>query len=120
MDLKVGESDLKKLLDVAIIQALGDTGREALVKEVVRYLSTPGEKSGFGREPPSPLMRALQETAESAGRRYFLDKIQNDPAFGAALEQVYAEALRSFVDGPLKEKIVKAMGEAFERVFRDY
>lgn len=40
MDLKVEGTDLQRLIESAVIRALGEAGQEALVKEVVRYLTT--------------------------------------------------------------------------------
>jgi hypothetical protein len=67
-EIKLEGEDLQMVLDAAIMQALGETGKELLIKEVVRYLTTPSG-SGIGSKT-SPLMQALHHAAQNAAMVY--------------------------------------------------
>lgn len=96
MDLKVEGTALQALIEKATIDALGTAGQEALVKEVVRHLTTSPSNS-YGQAQPSPLMTALHNASSAAALRYFQSKLESDPAFTDALEGLYRDAVKTFL-----------------------
>lgn len=116
MDLKIEGTDLQKLIEGAVVQALGETGRDALVKHVVQYLTT--ARSGY-TDKTSPLLEALHLASTQAANKYFRDKIESDPAFVAALEALYADAVKRFLDSDKREKTVERMADRLSAAFGD-
>jgi hypothetical protein len=116
MDLKIDGSDLTALIEKATIEALGKTGQEALIKEVIRYL-TASERGYSGNAQPSPLMRALHTASDRIATRVISEKLEKDEEFVAQVEALYKDAFRKFNDLETREKLVTRMadklGEAF-------
>lgn len=116
MELKLEGSALQQILEGAVIQALGESGRDALVKHVVEYLTTP--KGGYGAKN-SPLLDALNMAASQAATKYFRDKVENDPTFAAALEQLYADGVKKFLDSDTREKTIDRIADRLSSAFGD-
>jgi hypothetical protein len=118
MELKVEGSDLQKLIEGAVVQALGESGKDALVKEVVRHLTTPPQRNGYGSgQRPSPLMEALHGAAAQAASAYFRAKVEKDPAFVDALEQLYTDAVKKFLDTDTRAKTIDKMADRLSSAF---
>lgn len=115
MELKVEGSDLQKMLESAVVTALGEAGRDALVKNVVEYLTTP-PRSGYGEA--SPLMRALQTAANQAAHTYFRERLASDEAFQKMFDDLYTEVVKKMMNAETREKLVEKMtsklSDAFE------
>jgi hypothetical protein len=121
MDLKIEGTQLETVIQTALLQALGAAGQEALVKEVVRHLTTPPPSSGYGRPLGSPLMQALQRASEQAADRYFRERLEKDPEFVAALESLYTDAFKRFNSAESREKTITRMAERLSGAFdKDY
>lgn len=116
MELKIEGSNLQTLLEKATLEALGDAGREALVKEVVRYLVT---AESYRNE--SPLRLAMRSAAAGVAQRVLAERIANDPAFVEAIESLYVDAFKKFHDAESREKLVARMAERLSSAFdKDY
>lgn len=117
MDLKIEGEQLTKLIEGAVMQALGEAGREAIVKQVVKHLTTAPESTGYGSRPPSPLVRALNDAAERVAHKFLTDKLANDAEFTAAVEGLYLEAFKRFNGAESREKIVTRMADRLSKAF---
>lgn len=106
---------LDQLLHKAIIDALGDEGRDLLIKETVAYLTTK-ETGGYG-PGRTPLIRALHVAASSAATRFAQEKIENDPEFQAMLRGVFERAVEQFMQPKVQTKLVDAISSALVRAF---
>ncbi len=121
MDLKIDGTQLETVIHTALLQSLGAAGQEALVKEVVKYLTTRPQNFGYGREQPCPLMDALHRASEAAAQKFFNKKLESDPAFVKALEGLYLDAFKKFNSSETREKTVTRMAERLSSAFdKDY
>ncbi len=116
MDLKVEGSDLQRLLEAAVMQALGEAGRDALTKHVVQYLTTPVD--GYGRKA-SPLLLALQNAAASVAEKHVREKMTSDPEFIAAIDSLYVEAFKKFNSAETREKTIERMSYRLSKAFAE-
>lgn len=62
-------------------------------------------------------MAALHSAASTAATRFFIEKMQNDPEFVGAIEQLYADAVAKFLNQPTREKLVERMSERLSSAF---
>jgi hypothetical protein len=116
MDLKIEGPDLQKLLESAVVQALGEAGREALVKECVKYLTTP---QGSYRDQKSPLLQALHAAAGEATKRYVTAKMANDPELISMIDSLYVDAFKRFNDAEVRSKLIDRMADRLESAFSE-
>lgn len=116
MELKVEGSQLEQIINAAVFQALGETGKEALMQEVVRYLTTTNGRYG---ETSSPLLNALRNAAQGAATRFFAEQIENDAEFRASIEGLYKDAVAKFLNQESREKVVERMAERLSAAFGD-
>lgn len=119
MDLKVEGTVLQALLEKATLEALGVAGQEALLKEVVRYLTTAPPSSNYSSIPASPLLIALRTASDRAAVKFFSEKVEKDPEFVAVLEGLYVEAVRRWQSADTREKLVVKMAERLSTAFGD-
>ncbi len=117
IDLKLEGTALQQLIEGAVIQALGTTGQEALVRHVVQWLTTP-TSSSYGSKN-SPLLDALTAAAGQAANKYFREKVETDPAFVEAIETLYVDAVKKFLDSETREKTVERMADRLSAAFED-
>jgi len=118
MHLSVEGTDLQKVIEVAIVTALGEAGQKGLVEEVVRYL-TQG-RSGYSQKD-SPLKEALHDAASRAANLYFEKHLAADPQVQAALADLYQKAVAQFCGPKTQEKMVADIAARIAKAFdRDY
>lgn len=116
MEFKLEGQDLKDILHKAVIDALGETGKEALLKEVVQYLTT--ERQAYDRAPKvSPLLQALHDAATGAARDYFTKRIEIDNEFAETLERLYLESVKKFTSVENTDKLTTKMAERLSAAF---
>lgn len=116
MDLKIEGPDLTALIEKATIDALGPVGQEALIKEVIRYL-TKTEPNAYGQPLRSPLMLALSTAADRIAARMLTERLEKDEEFIAQLEGIYKDAFRKFNDHDTREKLVERMAAKLSEAF---
>lgn len=118
MDLKLDSEAMQMMLQKIIVDSLGAVGQEALMKEMVRYMTT--ETTGYnGQKSNSPLMGSLRSACETAATRYIQNKFDTDPEWQKAIDEMYAEGVKRFFQGEAREKaianIAERMASAFSR-----
>ena len=91
MDVKLEGAELSTLLHTALLQALGEKGREMIVQNAVTYLTT-RRNEGYGRGSGSPLEEMMQTAARDVARKFIEEMVANDQAFRAKMQSVFAEA----------------------------
>lgn len=116
MKVELDEEKLRTVLDSAIITALGETGKDAIIKEVVKYLTT--EPTSW-KQGQSPLWTALRTSADQAARRYFDEKIATDPEFKKAIDAVYTEAFKMFFDTDFRHRMASEMAQTLSGAFTE-
>lgn len=114
MDLKLDSDQISKALDTAILNALDTQTKQALVEQVVKYLTNPSE--GYGKKV-SPLYEALQAAARSHATKYFREKIESDPAYTTVLDSLYTEAFKKFTNSENREKLTDRMAARLSEAF---
>lgn len=120
MELKLEGSQLDQMIQAAVMQALGDVGKEALMKEVVRYLTQPDrERTYGGQQPASPLTHALRNAAGVAAMRHFTKLLEEDKDFVNQLEALYTDAVKKYLGQENREKIVDAMANRLSEAFKE-
>lgn len=119
MDLKVEGSELQKMIEGAVLTALGTQAKEALVKEVVNHLTTKPSGGGYGHRPSSPLIDALHQAARNAANKYFAQRVETDPDFCNSLELLYKDAVKRFFDTETREKTVERMADRLSAAFAE-
>lgn len=117
MELKLEGEALNQLIEGAIIKALGETGQQALIKNVVSYLTT--SRSGYASDKDSPLLKALHAAASDSAAKYFRDKLQNDPTFVNELEKLFTDATKKFFDSETREKTIDRIVDRLSSAFGD-
>lgn len=118
MELKVEGTDLSALIEKATIEALGTAGRDALVKEVVRYLTTEPTGSGYNNaRPPSPMMVALRNAADRIASKVITERLEKDEEFVKQIEAIYVDAFRRFNDTETRQKLVTRMADKLAEAF---
>lgn len=121
MKLDVDGTQLEALLHSAIVESLGDKGREAIIREAVAHLTTaPASSSGYDRDKrPSPLMSSLHAAARAVAEKHIATKLTEDKAFIEQVEALYVDAARRMFDVENREKLATklatAMGNAISQ-----
>lgn len=117
MSLELDPAQLQKALDAALLKAIGEKGQEQILKEVIRHLTTE-EGSYMHGTRTTPLMAALKQAARQAADNYFSEKLKNDPAFTQALEDLFRDAWKQFVESETRPKLVSEMAYKIADAFK--
>lgn len=108
-ELKLDDAQVNAALHAAILTAIGDLGREAIVKQAVLFLTTPVKQGGYYGRDVSPLMEIVGRAAEEAARTILKEKLATDPSFVATLEALYAAAVRRMMDVETQDKLAERL-----------
>ena len=95
MKIEIDESKLKGLVSEAVMKFLDEETRNTLIMGAIQYLLTPENKSGYGRDPTSPL----------------------EDAYRGAVGRCATIVAREIVDGEYKEKVEGVVRDALKKVF---
>lgn len=116
MEVKVEGTALDGIIQKALLDALGDVGKEALVKHVMDYLTKPQER-GYGNKKISPLMEALDDQTREAAQKFFRERMENDTELLAQFEAIYVEAVQKFNQPDVKKKLTDKIAERVAAAF---
>ena len=108
MDVKLNDEQLNKALEAAILVAIGETGREEIIKNAVAYLTREERSGAYGRSV-SVLFRIVNEAAERIARVALEERLRSDPTFIAAVESLYADATKRMFDAAPRETLVQKL-----------
>jgi endo-alpha-1,4-polygalactosaminidase (GH114 family) len=115
MEVKITEDAVTAAMHKAILEALGEKGREQIIAETVKYLSTP--KDSYYGKSITPLTEIMRQTAEQIAKAVCKDRIEKDPTFIAAVEDIFREAAKKFMDVETREKLVNRLANAMYEGF---
>ena len=124
MKLELEGSALEKALHGAVIASLGDVGREALMDEVVKYLTTATKPPGRNYEA-SPLMQAVYHSTEKAARDVVKEMLDDpDSPLKACIRQLVIKGVEDWIketaeDG-MAEKISSSIMSVLNKGYRGY
>lgn len=107
-----------EVLGKAVMAALGQQGEAAIMKEAVRFLTTP-DADGY-QKGTSPLMRVFKNAITNIAEKLILERLTNDPELVSQVEQVYLAAIHDVLQGDGREKLVKRMSDKLHEAFRGY
>lgn len=112
-DIKLDEAQIKALASAAIVQAISQQGRDAIICQAVDFLLTPKESSYSSRKV-SPIQEAFTRALEQTAREVALEMIEKDERVRARLlEMLVAAHEQVLVAG--RDNMVKKIAEAVER-----
>ncbi len=110
VDIKITDDHLSKFLEAAVINALGDSQKDLIIKEVVDHLVRKPPSGSYGHQSPSPLMAAVYTAADRLAVKIVSEKLENDEDFKAKLDDVLKAALvKVFAE---KDNLASKMADA--------
>lgn len=113
LNLKLNGENLETVLHAAVLQALGDPAKQAIIDDVVKYLVTDGPTSSYSNQKqPSPLKAAVYRAAQSIATKLIEDQLVNDPEFVGQVTELYREAWQKLFKGDAREKLVEKISNA--------
>lgn len=112
MEVKLDDEQTNKLLQAAMLAALGEHGQAAIVDKFLKYLTT--KPSTLGQ---TPLDEMFQFQAHQIARKIVEDKFANDPEFIKAIEDVFALAVKKFLNVETKEALADKMASKMVDAF---
>lgn len=120
MELKLDKEQMDKVLHEAILQTIGESGRELIIKQAVEYLTK--ETDGYGgRKGPSPLRSAMNESAREVAKAIVKEQLENDDEFHQKVIELLSDAVKEFFSEGMREKVVgritNAMYDAFNKEY---
>jgi hypothetical protein len=119
MDVKVEKSTLDAALQEAVLRALGENGRELIIREAIAYL-TKEEDRGYGSsKQPSKLRMAMETAAEKIAHAVFTEKLESDPEFKRQVALLYEDACKKFFNVETREKLVDKLADKMSRAFTE-
>ena len=119
MDVKLNDEQLQKALDAAILTAIGETGKEEIIKQAVAHLTKKESASIYDRTPVSPLMRIMGDAADDIARAILTKRLKEDVEFVAEIEKLYADAVRKMFHTETREKLVDKLAGAMAKALAD-
>ena len=113
MEVKVDASAMEVMVAKAMFDGFSQEQRDEMVTGAIKQLlSKPA--SDYDKTPA--IARIFREQAEYAARKIALDRLQNDEAFKAGVESLFADAAkRCFEDLDQREKIVTALADGIRK-----
>ena len=116
MKIDLTNSDeLKSIMSEAILRAVDEKTRDALIKQAIAYLLAPQEPAYRGAERrPSPLEEAYKWAVESYAKRMAHELLEQDEGVKGQVKGLLQEAMeRAFVKHreATVERVAKAIAE---------
>ena len=87
MNVELKDEQLTEVMQTALIQALGEKGKEILLQSVVKHLTTP-QQSYSGAIRVTPIQEALNLAANQFASRYFLETMEKDTRFADLIKDL--------------------------------
>lgn len=113
MEVRVDANAMEAMVAKAMFDGFTQEQRDQMVTGAIQQLlSTPS--SQYDKTPA--IARIFREQAEYAARKIALDRLQNDEAFKAGVERLFADAAkRCFEDADQRENIVSALADGIRK-----
>ena len=108
MDLKVDTNEMRELIGEALLRAIDEKSREALIQEAIRSLL---QRDGSSYDRKSAIERAFSYAAQAIAQKTAESMLANNAEFKAALEGMVAEAASKVV-GEGRAKMVENIANA--------
>jgi hypothetical protein len=105
-ELKLSDEQVNAALQAAILAAIGDIGRERIIKEAVSYLLASDTRF---KGQPSPLMEIVQNAAREIAKNILTDKLASDETFTTEVHRLYEDAVKKMFDVSTREKLVERL-----------
>jgi hypothetical protein len=110
MEIKLDNEQLSTALQAAILQSIGETGREAIIKHVVSEITKTSDS--YGRKQ-GLLWDIIRDQGERIATAILKDKLEKDTEFISFLESIYVEGVRLFMgDAKSREKMIENVAAA--------
>jgi hypothetical protein len=114
MDLKVDTNEMRELIGEALLRAIDEKSREALIAAAIRSLL---ERDGSSYDRRSPIERAFAFAAQSIAQKTAEQMLGENDEFKAALEGMVAEAASKVIGegrAQMVENIARAISKGLE------
>lgn len=114
MDLKVDSPEMRELIGVALLRAIDEKSREALISAAIRSLL---ERDTNGYDKRSPIERAFAFAAQQMAQKTAEHMLADNAEFKAALEGMVAEAASKVIGegrAQMVENIARAISKGLE------
>jgi fructose-1,6-bisphosphatase len=105
-ELKLNDEQVNAALQAAILAAIGDIGRERIIKEAVSYLIANDTRF---KGQVSPLMEIVQNAAREIAKTILTDKLATDETFTTEVHRLYEDAVKKMFDVATREKLVERL-----------
>lgn len=116
-NLNLTDVELSQLLNKAIIDSLGEDGRQRIVEMAMKFLTTDPPCDSYGRSRPSPLKEIIHDAVRDMARTHCRALIENDPGFQAQITSIFSDASAKMFAGEQREKLVEAFYGALWKTF---
>lgn len=118
MKLDVSDDQLAGFVSAAILGAVSEAQRDELIKDAIRFLLTPSDKSrGYGYTRRTPLQDAFDIAVEGVCREMVKEMFQKDEAVRREIKKVITEGYqRALAD---HEPLISAIAASIAKGFRD-
>jgi hypothetical protein len=113
MDLKIDEAAVKEVVAKAIMDQLGEAGRERLVTTALEHLLA-SPKDGFGRPSYSPLQIAFDQAAQTAAAKIIREEVAESPEFIAKVKEKVGEAIAKMDDVNYTDNLAQALAQVMK------
>jgi hypothetical protein len=120
--LHFSDDQFKAALSEAVLNAISDESRDALIREAVEGIvkrEIVKDRLGRNKAQPSIVDNAFARTVSEIGRGVVKELVENDPQIRPMVEAVVRQMLIAFLtDEKAGEKIAGALWEAIEKAAR--
>lgn len=118
MDLKLDSTEMREIIGEALLRAVDEKTREALIASALRSLL---ERDGNSYDKKSPLERAFAYATQQMAHKTAEEMLVNDAEFKAGIEAMIAEAAAKVIGegrAEMVDKIAKAISSGLEPKYR--
>ena len=115
MEIKMNDEQVNQALQTAIMTAIGEQGQALIIKHAIDHLTSP---SSYG-DKRTPLQDVLYRAVDKIAEAVFKNKLENDPAFLAQIESLYADACKRVMGTENREKTVTKIVNAIDKALSD-
>lgn len=106
-EIKLDNDQLNAALHAAILTAIGETGREAIIKSAVAHLTTAPSSSYDKRG--SPLLDVIHNAAREIASACLKEQLASDTEFLAQVKRLYTDATTRMFNVENREKLVEKL-----------
>ncbi len=118
ISVNINSGDLQKLAGEAILAAIDQDKREALIKQALQYLlSKPSKENRYGSESYSPLEEAFHSAIRQVAGAIVNEELAKDDKVKEQVRQMLTDAWVKMNDPERYQKLVDRAADALSKAF---